>query len=166
MQSTRCVFLACSARKRLHLRPTLPEALYDGPLWRCWRLWLIETEGHRVMPDLVVLSARHGIISPEQEIAHYDTVLTPARAQEVLAAPSPVLQQAVRNAAEILLLGGALYRDTMREALRQVDFTGLVREPEPNRGIGDQIAALDRFMRASPWLPEGKPWPPAPLQFS
>lgn len=84
----RLLVLACSARKRATagLLPAVDR--YDGPAFRVLRKFLAETTDP---PDVLVLSARFGLIPADTPIPAYDHRLTPAAADALRPAAVRVL---------------------------------------------------------------------------
>jgi hypothetical protein len=77
----RMLILACSRRKRPDegLLPAIER--YDGPSFRVLRRFLRESPFKA--PDILILSAEHGLIPYDLPIAAYDRKMTPARAHEL-----------------------------------------------------------------------------------
>jgi hypothetical protein len=75
------LILACSRRKRPHdgLLPAIER--YDGPAFRVLRRFLRERPAGA--PDVLILSAEHGLMTHDLPIAAYDREMTPARASEL-----------------------------------------------------------------------------------
>jgi hypothetical protein len=75
----RLLILACSQRKRpdAELLPALER--YDGPAFRVLRRFLRSRAPDP--PDVLILSAEHGLIPRDLPIAAYDRKMTPARAR-------------------------------------------------------------------------------------
>jgi hypothetical protein len=74
----RLLVLACSARKRMEagLLPAVDR--YDGPAFRVLRKALANTDDP---PDVLILSARYGLIPADREIPDYDQKLSPDDAE-------------------------------------------------------------------------------------
>lgn len=153
----RLVIMACSAMKRTS--PARADELYTGVMWQTLR-------AHRQAPlSLLILSAKHGLLPPDQVVAPYDQLMTPHRAQqlrlrvevhaEMLAA---VLRQ--RRITEVVLVGGKLYRSVLEPLLRRVHARGLLlpgtRVVRPAGGIGQQRAQLGVLLRAPVGPPDEK----------
>jgi hypothetical protein len=75
----RLLILACSQRKRpdAELLPALER--YDGPAFRVLRRFLRSRAPDP--PEVLILSAEHGLIPRDLPIAAYDRKMTPARAR-------------------------------------------------------------------------------------
>lgn len=77
----RLLILSCSQRKRPDegLLPAVKR--YDGPAFRILRRFLSENPSRA--PDILILSAEHGLIPHDLPITLYDRKMTPARAREL-----------------------------------------------------------------------------------
>lgn len=75
------LILACSRRKRPEegLLPAVER--YDGPAFRVLRRFVRERPSEA--PDVLILSAKHGLISHDLPIGAYDRKMTPVRALEL-----------------------------------------------------------------------------------
>ena len=74
----RLLVLACSERKvtAAGLLPAVDR--YDGPPFRVLRKYLRE---HTGAPDILILSAKYGLIPSDQQIPYYDCRITRASAR-------------------------------------------------------------------------------------
>jgi hypothetical protein len=106
------LFLSCSARKRKDAGPLPAIERYDGPAFRVLRRFLTVAADP---PDVLVLSARYGLVSSDREIPDYDTRMTPELAAEMRADVLRVLGEAVARGgyAEVGFCLGAAYRDAV-----------------------------------------------------
>jgi hypothetical protein len=105
----RLLVLACSARKRKDTGPLPALERYDGPAFRVLRKF---RAGAADPPDVLVLSAKYGLVPSAREIPHYDTCMTPELAGEMRADVLRVLGEAVARGghAEVAFCLGAAYR--------------------------------------------------------
>ena len=105
----RLLVLACSARKRpgAGLLPAVDR--YDGPAFRVLRRCLAHADDP---PDVLVLSARYGLIPAARPIPDYDRRLTPAGADALRPAALRGLGAALARGAyaEVALCLGRTYR--------------------------------------------------------
>lgn len=88
------VLLACSARKRP--KPRKPFAAierYDGVFFRVLRKWRRTLPTGRPAPDVLIVSARFGLIGADTAIPNYDLRMTPELAAEL----GPQVQKALRS---------------------------------------------------------------------
>lgn len=141
------VMLACSGLKLDHPAPAME--LYRGVMYQTYRANVKPAAA----PHLVILSARHGFISPDTVIEPYDQRMTSARADDMLAALGTRYLAGGGWPATfglVLLAGGAEYRRVMRVALRWFEHCkGIIPASiqETSGGIGEQRAQLGRFLR-------------------
>jgi cytoplasmic iron level regulating protein YaaA (DUF328/UPF0246 family) len=77
----RLLIVACSARKKR--LPELAPAIerYDGPLFRVLRKFL--RENLYQAPEILILSAKFGLIGPSELIPEYDCRLTADGAKQL-----------------------------------------------------------------------------------
>ena len=105
----RLLVLACSARKRSgdELLPAVDR--YDGPAFRVLRAYLADAADP---PDVVILSARYGLIPADHPIPAYDHRLTPDDADALRPSVIRALGDAlvVGTYAEVALCLGRDYR--------------------------------------------------------
>lgn len=94
---------------------------YDGVMWRTLRTALIELPAPvRSSINIWFLSARYGFHPVDLLITHYEQLMTPQRATELLQIPTSnhhALKGAAQEAVAVFLAGGLLYRETMKRAL-------------------------------------------------
>ena len=79
--SDRLLILACSRRNLLDDGPLPAVERYDGPAFRILRRFLRERPSEA--PDVLILSAEHGLIAQDTPILAYDREMTAARAREL-----------------------------------------------------------------------------------
>lgn len=105
----RLLVLACSARKRIDagLLPAIDR--YDGPAFRVLRAYLADAADP---PDVLILSARHGLIPADREIPDYDQMLTPEAADALRSGALRVLGGVLTSGvyAEVAFCLGRDYR--------------------------------------------------------
>jgi hypothetical protein len=129
------------------------DKLYVGPLWQTLR-----ERATGKMPRLAILSAKHGIVAPETELAPYDEQMTKERADELLK-DLPALSSRVAaqiggrdsEARDVQIVGGAEYRRVMRAVVARLQQTGRVAMDASIRetdgpGIGHQRKQLGDYL--------------------
>ncbi|MGN5480236.1 DUF6884 domain-containing protein (plasmid) [Cupriavidus basilensis] len=96
---------------------------------------------------MVILSAKHGFVAPDDTLDPYDLRMTTARADELLARLDQSITQVAwpRRASRVLLAGGQTYRRVMRAAIGLVGAPHLPIE-EVCGGIGYQRSQLANFL--------------------
>ena len=137
----RLLVLGCSARK--HRTPGHVAAWYryDGALFRvCKRL-----QAERRFPDDVrvrIISAEHGVLTPDAPIAWYERRLDPSRAAELRDGVTEALRRAVEDerASEVYLALGAAYRAAVGPFAAGISVRG-----DPG-GIGTMQSRLRRWL--------------------
>lgn len=149
----RLLIVGCSARKHPAAEPVAALRLYDGVAFRVLRR--AEREGC-LSPDvdIVILSARYGLLGAEALISLYEERLTPQRAHK----------QAASNAERLIArLEGAFYREvflcmgaTYRMALQPYELwlPSHVELRVSKGGIGQQLQQLKGWLNALPYLPD------------
>lgn len=74
------LILACSARKAANVPRGTAWDVYDGRVYQVLKKLLRDHPGWEGVLDILIVSARHGVIEPGRVIDAYDDRLTPARA--------------------------------------------------------------------------------------
>lgn len=137
----RLLVLACSGRKHRTPRPVPAWYRYDGVLFRlCKRL----QADRRFPPDvrIRILSAEHGLLTPDTPIAWYDRRLDDARAAALREGVTHALRRAVdeEHASEVYLALGRRYRAVVGPLPPEVPVRG---EPA---AIGTMQSRLRRWL--------------------
>lgn len=135
------LILACSGKKAAVRAPALQ--LYQGVMYQTYRAHV----QYSAAPPVVILSAKHGFVAPDEALDPYDQRMTPARADEILGRLQQCVVQVAwpSRASRVFLAGGQHYRRVMRAAI------GLVGTPElpvdeVHGGIGYQRSQLADFL--------------------
>lgn len=121
--------------------PMAAKHLYTSPLFRKG-LNYAEIYGDKYY----ILSAKHGLLSPETVIGPYEETLKSKRREERQIWASKVLEKLklqVRPNDKIIFLAGAVYREYLSDALKSMGF--LVEAPLEGKSLGQQIQALNRL---------------------
>ena len=118
--------------------------LYRGVMYASYRAHVRSEAAPRVL----ILSARHGFLQPDSEIAPYDERMTRQRADQTLADLPRYLQPAAwpSRVGLVLLAGGAEYRRVMCAALAHRYGPTLPAPQETSGGIGMQRSQLGAFL--------------------
>jgi len=130
--------IACSSMKRE--KPTRACDLYTSPLFRKSKEWAL-----RRCRDWWILSAKHGLVSPEAVIAPYDLALkdkTLEEREEWRKSVGESLAAVYPNGATFVWLAGGLYMGALRFIPRPNNYD----HEEPMRGmqIGERLRWLNR----------------------
>ncbi|MDE4921915.1 DUF6884 domain-containing protein [Cupriavidus metallidurans] len=142
--------LACSGKKAAVRAPALQ--LYQGVMYQTYRAHVQCSAA----PLVVILSAKHGFVAPDEALDPYDQWMTSVRADEILERLHQCVVQVAwpSRASRVFLAGGQHYRRVMRAAI------GVVGTPElpigeVSGGIGYQRSQLADFLdRQAPALAE------------
>jgi hypothetical protein len=132
------VILACSQKKGP--KPMPARDLYLGSLFKLGRKY---AEVNHF--DYIIISAKHGLLRPEEIIAPYDqriANLNDVRRIRELVLPS--LQEILPQYEKIIVIGGNLYRKVL-EPLKSDRFE----EISDSRGIGGILQQLKRRIEVS-----------------
>ena len=96
----------------------------------------------RAWGDIVILSAKYGIVEPDREIPPYDKTLKNASDEEADEWATGVMADLPRDYDAYVVLAGSDYVEPIRDDLEDVD--GEVYFPfDATSGIGDQIGWLN-----------------------
>jgi hypothetical protein len=140
------VLMACSATKLN--RPAPAMDLYRGVMYETFRAHVRAD----AQPQVIILSAQHGFIQPDAEIAPYDAGMTADRAVIMLSDLSTAMAGAVwpDQVGPVFLAGGMRYRRVMRAAVerlaRKVGAGAAPAIVETSGGIGIQRSQLGQYL--------------------
>ena len=124
--------LACSSTKRTDEEILPAWQRYDGPIWRVLRK---NVPMDVIERDVMVLSARYGLISANEPIADYDQRMTRERASELKPATTTVLRKLLsRKDDSLVLVLGKDYLTAVEDTLLSDHRVEVARGP-----IGHQL---------------------------
>lgn len=140
------VLMACSATKLD--RPAPAMDLYRGVMYETFRAH-VQADAQ---PQVIILSAHHGFIRPEAEIAPYDVRMTADRSAAMLSDLPAAMAGAAwpHQVGPVFLAGGMHYRRVMRAAIDRLARAS--RNPylptimETSGGIGMQRSQLGQYL--------------------
>ncbi len=131
------VILACSQKKGQ--KPVAARDLYLGSLFKLGRKF---AEVHRF--DYVIISAKYGLLRPEQVIAPYDQRIANMndvrRMREMVL---PGLKEILQRYEKVVVIGGNLYRKVL-EPIKSPKFEIIT----DSRGIGGILQRLKQRISA------------------
>lgn len=133
----RTVYLvSCVGMKKRGIHPA--KDLYDSPWFKEARAYVEQQGG-----PWYILSAEHGLLSPEQKIPPYEKTLNKmpvaerrAWAQSVLSS----LRRVLRSSDRVVFLAGARYREYLIDEVQRMCADLAV--PMEGLGIGEQLVWL------------------------
>lgn len=138
--------VACAAHKQT--KPAPAAQLYTSTLFR-----LAATYAKHNADAWYVLSAKHGLVSPEQVIAPYDVVLTAfCRTQRMVWAKhiADALLPRINPAEDsLVMLAGRAYREPLIPLFTAQGIAVTI--PMEGLGIGMQLAWLKDQLRSKTW---------------
>ena len=86
------LLISCSERKVLSSETLAAIGRYDGPTYRCLRKR--RREGHTLKNlDVLIISAKYGLLTYQQPVDLYNQLMTPRRAEEL----RPVIQSRLKS---------------------------------------------------------------------
>jgi hypothetical protein len=132
-------FIPCSARKGT--RPAAARDLYTGPMFRhtlaCAEANAALDRAAGNPARILILSARHGLVGLDDELAPYDTKMGgPGSVTPALLA-GQAWQHGIRNGSDVYALLPAAYYGLLDDALKRLDVY-LQDVYEATAGIGEQ----------------------------
>lgn len=138
--------LSCSARKRSASGPVAALDLYDGVHFKVLRK-AIREDACRPNVDVLILSARYGLIDASSLIESYDQRMTASRSEEMRPQVSRELAEHVgcRDYLEIFLNLGKTYLQAVTGWDSQL--AGDVRVVQASGSIGQRAAQLRCWLR-------------------
>lgn len=136
------LLMACSGSKLG--QNTSAIDLYRGVMYQSYWAHLRSDAA----PYVLILSARHGFLQPDTEIAPYDQRMTRQRADQMVRDLSSYLRPEAwpMRVGSVMLAGGAEYRRVMRAALARQYGPALPVLKETCGGIGMQRSQLGAFL--------------------
>jgi hypothetical protein len=149
---------AIPAAKRLLLMPcsdmkcaTPAEAkdLYKGVFYQTYRNQV--RPGHE--PQMMILSAKHGFVTPKQMLEPYNQKMTPKQAEDLVKTVKQSMGsvQWPEGIEEVMLVGGKHYQKVMNAAVEELKAQGRLPENVVVRStkgeIGQQRQQLGQYLR-------------------
>lgn len=160
----RLVLMPCCDMKGPEKAPAME--LYKGVFFQTFRA----NAQTGATPKVVILSAKHGFVLPTEEIAPYDELMTPERADEMVAKLAQQMRrvQWPENIDDVLIVGGKEYQRVMRAAVLELQKTGeIAKDASVNAtsgGIGEQRKQLGQYLKALPAAEKPQEQPVVPFE--
>lgn len=138
----RLLIMACTKAKQEGIHPAVD--LYDGPSFKVLRRR--PPSGLPEPMDVVILSAKHGLVQAHTRIGHYDRKLTPARRQRLQKRVELDLHCMISRGrySEIIVHGGREYQLLIQGALGAIDGAPTVHVHDGPIGI--KLAQLRQLL--------------------
>jgi len=116
------LILSCSKRKRTWPATPIPALeRYDGPFFKTIRKTFLE-QGKPSNLDIMILSAKHGLIACDENITCYDQRMTTLRAEELSPLVKAKLDELLqKNQYEVILINlSELYLFALRDSMNVI----------------------------------------------
>jgi N12 class adenine-specific DNA methylase len=140
----RLVLIACSDAKGAAKAPAID--LYQGALFEVLRKWMPKSA-----PGVAIVSAKHGLVFGDEELAPYDQKLTPERADELIAEGVPEGVEFAREVKDVFIAGSAEYQRVMRSLVAEMMDAGMIAKDasinSTSGGIGTQRGQLADYLK-------------------
>ena len=151
----RLVILPCSKTKSETAERVPAEDRYRrGQYFQVYNKWRREPPTPENDVDLVIVSAKHGLLSPRHHIYDYDEVLNSRPQGAFLEGLENDLYAYMkwRDYLEVLVVGGKPYRESVSDILRVIKSQGIIdARIIPNSGrLGSQLKDLKQWLRSAP----------------
>ena len=144
----RLLLLPCSDMKASAAAPAME--LYKGVFFQTYK----SNVQPGAFPLVVILSAKHGFVNADEQIAPYDEVMSARRADTMLADLSKYVTKAnwPSGITDVMIVGGKEYQRVMRAAVAELQSYGII-DPDAtinatSGGIGVQRQQLGEYLRA------------------
>ena len=146
--TNRLLLLPCSDMKASAAAPAME--LYKGVFFQTYKA----NVKPGAFPLVVILSAKHGFVNANEEIAPYDQVMSAERANTMLADLSKYVTKAnwPSGITDVMIVGGKEYQRVMRAAVAELQSYGII-DPDAtinatSGGIGTQRQQLGEYLRS------------------
>ena len=108
IERKKLLIISCSAKKKKFSRPAPAFEVYDGPIFRLLRKNL-RSQSSKI--DIIIISAKYGLITPRTRISYYDKLISKKEAYEwngrIVGSLRDLIQK--NNYSEILVCLGKRY---------------------------------------------------------
>ena len=147
------LLISCSERKRQDIDSRLAIDVYDGPVYRMLRKTMRERGTGLKNLDILIISAKHGLLRHYDTIDPYDQKMTPERAAQLAPAIQSELYRkvwiygsmgsGVRTPAynQVFINLGKTYMQTLDGF-----YWGFVSTLEASGGIGQRVSQTKAFL--------------------
>lgn len=116
---SRLLIIPC-AKDKVDRAGTMPAyKRYDGPLYRMLRKYIHDFSNNDGL-DIMILSAKYGLIAPKERIINYDQRMTPERARELAPSCKQILEDLIKKKEyeRVIVNLGADYLPAIEAALQ------------------------------------------------
>lgn len=122
------LIVPCAKKKVPHIHPAPAINVYNGPLYMSLRK-NVHSFSNEDGLDIMILSAKYGLIAPTKKIREYDQRMTPERAIELSPSCKSTIDQLVKEKPydKIIVNLGADYLPAIESALADIQGPEIVR---------------------------------------
>ena len=138
------LLISCSARKVLSTETLAAIDRYDGPIYRTLRKMRREGQAPDNL-DVLIISAKHGLLPCQKPVDLYDQIMTPRRADEL----RPKIQSRLKSFIETKRGGyEQVFINLGKTYMRTLDgfHWGLVSTMEASGGIGQKNSQMKAWL--------------------
>jgi len=135
---------SCSARKQYFEQPVPALELYDGYFYRIIKNSAQYQTGTPDV-DIRIISAKHGILRPDEPIGYYEQQMDTERAQQLRDSIVPALQEVVQEGEydRVVINLGKQYQKAVEGFAESIDVPVTQIDGD---GIGEKGHILKRFL--------------------
>lgn len=141
---TKLLIVSCSKRKAPYKGEVQAINLYDGPLYRMLRK-NVQSFSNEDGLDIMIMSAKYGLIEPTKLIKNYDVKMTPDRANELIDHNCEIIKAMVekKQYTDVLVNLGKDYRESIEPALNyfQAGDVNVLKGP-----IGTRLSSTKKWL--------------------
>jgi len=144
-RKTRLLIVPCSKIKRAYRGPAQALRVYDGPLYRMLRKHVHDFSNDNGF-DVLILSAKYGLIEPTKTILNYDLRMTDKRAEEMIPQVTTKFEKVMLNKVytDILVNLGDTYLHALRPSLSHLPSGTCVQFVDGR--IGERLASTKKWI--------------------
>lgn len=145
MDNRYLLIIPCSKKKFARLEGDVAAIdLYDGPFYRIIRK-TFKDEGHPKQLDILILSAKYGLIPSHENIAYYDQKMTIKRARELSDSVQKTLLYYLHNNhyKEIFINLGYSYMSALDKCNSILEYESVILA---HGMIGERMQQLKKWM--------------------
>lgn len=139
------LLIACSDKKLEGTHRAVD--LYRGVMYDVLRKWMPQ----RNLPDIYIISAKHGLVHADTFLQHYDELMTEERQQALIDRGIDVRDFGAKSFSEVFIAGGALYREIGLSYAWRLLKAGFLAPDAPVQwvegGIGEHRGQLGAYLR-------------------
>jgi len=144
-KKTRLLIIPCSKKKKVFRGPAQAIKVYDGPLFRLLRKHVNDFSNDNGF-DVLILSAKYGLIEPTKTITNYDQQMTNERAEDLVPQVNAEFEKVMSRKiyTDVLVNLGATYLQALKPSLSRSSFEASIQLVDGR--IGERLASTKRWI--------------------